>query len=210
MTPREIELTEQLAQCQAALVTSQRENALLRQKIDLLVRRLFGASSEAVDRAQLELLLQLPPVPPPPPDSAPDPQLRLPLRSRRPCAPRLPEHLPVVEEVIEPEPVKAQPEAWRYIGQEVSEQLDYEPARFLRRRTIRKKYVHRRDRDRAPLIAPLPERLQDRSLPAPGAFATADPGPLGRLGGRVVETPIRTDPHRRAGRRLCAGGRNAD
>ncbi len=52
----------------------------------------------------------------------------------------------------------------------MSEQLDYEPARFLRRRTIRKKYVHRVKLD-APVIAPLPERLQDRSLPAPGLLA---------------------------------------
>jgi transposase len=81
---------------------------------------------------------------------------------------RLPEHLPVVEEVIEPEPVKAQPEQWRCIGQEVSEQLDYEPGRFLRRRTIRKKYVHRTEVDAVPVIAPLPERLLDRSLPAVG------------------------------------------
>jgi len=171
MTRRETELTEQLAQCQAALAEARRENALLRQKIDLLVRRVFGASSEALDPAQLELLLQLPPVQPPQAEPASDPQLRLPLRSRRPHAPRLPEDLPVVEEVIEPEPVKAQPEAWRCIGQEVSEQLDYEPARFLRRRTIRKKYVHRADLDQSPIIAPLPERLQDRSLPAPGLLA---------------------------------------
>jgi transposase len=53
----------------------------------------------------------------------------------------------------------------------VSEQLDYEPARFLRRRTIRRKYVHRADRDRAPVMAKLPERLLDRSLPAPGLLA---------------------------------------
>ena len=171
MTPRETELTEQLAHCQVALAEARRENALLRQKIDWLVRRVFGASSEAVDRTQLELLLQLPHAQPPQSEPAPDLQLRLPLRSRRQHAPRLPENLPVVEEVIEPEPVKAQPEAWRCIGQEVSEQLDYEPARFLRRRTIRKKYVHRADRDQAPVIAPLPERLQDRSLPAPGLLA---------------------------------------
>ncbi len=67
--------------------------------------------------------------------------------------------------------MKRAPEAWRCIGQEVSEQLDYEPARFLRRRTIRRKYVHRADADRAPSIAPLPEWLQDRSLPAPGLLA---------------------------------------
>ena len=172
MTQREAELTEQLAKCQAALVESQRENVLLRQKIDLLVRRVFGARSEALDPAQLELLMALPaattvvetPVAP----SVPE----LPVaRSRKERMPRLPDNLPVVEEVIEPEPVKAQPEAWRCIGQEVSEQLDYEPARFLRRRTIRKKYVHRTDADAMPVIALLPERLLDRSLPAPGLIA---------------------------------------
>ena len=61
--------------------------------------------------------------------------------------------------------------AGRTFGQEVSEQLDFEPARFLRRRTIRKKYVHRARLDAAPVIAPLPARLQDRSLPAPGLLA---------------------------------------
>ena len=72
---------------------------------------------------------------------------------------------------IEVQPVKQKPDEWRCIGQEVSEQLDYEPARFLRRRTIRKKYVHRLDLNRAPLLVPLPERLLDRSLPAPGLLA---------------------------------------
>ena len=95
----------------------------------------------------------------------------LPAAANESRAPRLPENLPVIEAVIEPEPVKAQPEQWRCIGQEVSEQLDYEPARFLRRRTIRKIFVHRVKLDEASVIAPLPERLQDRSLPAPGLLA---------------------------------------
>ena len=172
MTRREAELTERLVQCESALAASQRENALLRQKIDLLVRRVFGASSEALDPAQLELLMALPAaaamVEAPVVQSVPEVSG---VRLRKNHAPRLPENLPVVEEVIEPEPVKAQPEAWRCIGQEVSEQLDYEPARFLRRRTIRKKYVHRTEADAAPVIALLPERLLDRSLPAPGLIA---------------------------------------
>ena len=49
MTPREVELTRQL---EAVL----RENALLRQKIDLLVRRVFGSTSERLSPDQLELL----------------------------------------------------------------------------------------------------------------------------------------------------------
>ncbi len=171
MTPRELELTRQLEQCQRALLESQRENEFLRQKIDLLVRRVFGSSSERIDPAQLELLLRLtehsgPAAPAPGPDKE-----RFAARSQSERTLRLPEHLPVVEEVVDPEPVKAAPHHWRCIGQEVSEQLDYEPARFLRRRVIRRKYVHRTELDQPPVIAPLPERLQDRSLPAPGLLA---------------------------------------
>ena len=165
-------LRELVATLKQALELSRQENTLLRQKIDSLVRRVFGSSSEKLDRAQLELLLQLPKSSAPE-SPGPAPEKLSPPVSRSRCdrTPRLPENLPVVEEVIEPEPVKAQPEQWRCIGQEVSEQLDYEPARFLRRRTIRKKYVHRVRLDDAPVIAPLPERLQDRSLPAPGLLA---------------------------------------
>ncbi len=163
---------ELVVSLKAALELSRQENTLLRQKIDLLVRRVFGSSSERLDRAQLELLLQLPV----PADTDSDvkmveePKASV-SRSRKERAPRLPDHLPVVEEVIDPEPVKAAPQSWRCIGQEVSEQLDFEPARFLRRRTIRKKYVHRVELDRAPVIAPLPGCLQERGLAAPGLLA---------------------------------------
>ena len=171
MTPREKELARQLAECQEALRDSRRENELLRQKIDLLIRRVFGSSSERLDKAQLELLLQLSESSAIATEEVPPPVVAPAKRSCQQRTLRLPENLPVIEEVIEPEPVKAKPQDWRCIGQEVSEQLDYEPARFLRRRTIRKKYVHRLDLNRAPLMAPLPERLLDRSLPAPGLLA---------------------------------------
>jgi hypothetical protein len=170
MTPREAQLTEQLEQCQSDLEKARQENAFLRQKIDLLVKRVFGSSSEQLDKNQLELLMQLPA------SSTVEAIVAAPAkeraeRSRKERTTRLPENLPVVEEVIEPEAVKAQPEQWRCIGQEISEQLDYEPGRFLRRRVVRRKYVHKTNPDRAPLMAPLPERLLDRSLPAPGLLA---------------------------------------
>jgi transposase len=173
MTPRETELARQLSECQEALQQSRRENEVLRQKLNALARRLFGVSSEALNPAQLQLLLQLPELAAQPVEPLPAPPVvekRLPA-GRKARALRLPEHLPVVEEVIEPEPVKQAPADWRCIGQEVSEQLDYEPAHFLCRRTIRKKYVHRTEVDPVPVIAPLPERLLDRSLPAPGLLA---------------------------------------
>jgi transposase len=119
-----------LARCERL----ERENALLRQKLDALLRRLFGARSEKIDPAQLLLLLQgnedtLPPELPRPSDVEPEPLAPRPSHSapaKGERAPRLPEHLPVVEEVLDPEPVRADPAAWRCIGQEVSEQLDQE------------------------------------------------------------------------------------
>lgn len=51
------ELRELVITLKAALELSRQENSLLRQKIDALVRRVFGSSSEQVDRKQLELLL---------------------------------------------------------------------------------------------------------------------------------------------------------
>src|SRR5580693_9130248 len=106
MTPREKELTQQVE-------LLRQENALLRQKIDLLVKRVFGSSSEQLERHQLELRMQMPegllghePVATP---SARGPVARL----RKERTPRLPENLPVVEEIIDPEPVQAQPEQWR-------------------------------------------------------------------------------------------------
>jgi transposase len=166
MTPREEELSQQVD-------LLRRENALLRQKIDLLVKRVFGSSSERLDPAQMRLLLQG--------SEAAAPIVDVPLAAApkakasrsSPCQnkPRLPENLPVVEEVLDPEAVKAQPQAWRCIGQEVTEQLDYEPGHFLRRRTVRRKYVHKQDPDRPPVIAPLPDCLQERGLATPGLLA---------------------------------------
>lgn len=170
MTRREKELTSQLQQCQQALLESRRENALLRQRIDLLVKRVLGSSSEQLNPAQLELLLPLP-ASSTVAVAVSTPEKERPKSTGKTRLTRLPENLPVVEEVIDPEPVKAQPAQWRCIGQEVSEQLDYEPGRFLRRRVVRRKYVHRTNPDCAPVIAALPERLLDRSLPAPGLLA---------------------------------------
>ena len=67
--------------------------------------------------------------------------------------------------------MKLAPHQWRRIGEEVSDKLDYEPGRFLCRRTVRPKYVQRGVLDAAPIVAPLPESLLERSLAAPGLLA---------------------------------------
>ena len=61
----------------ADLAAARQENTLLRQKIDALVRRVFGASSERLDPGPLELLLAqsatapAPPVEPAAPPAVP-------------------------------------------------------------------------------------------------------------------------------------------
>jgi transposase len=179
-TPREIGLSEKLALATAenARVIAQLGDArteikLLREKIDALVHRIFGAQSEKLDRGQLLLMLQGFDAP----GKAPEPvAAEAPRRStaasppREKRGPRVPEHLPVVEEVIDPGPVKACPDAWRCIGEEVTEQLDYEPAHFFKRRIVRRKYARRDHPFAAPIIAPL-DTLQDRCIAAPGLIA---------------------------------------
>ena len=87
------------------------------------------------------------------------------------CRERWPADLPVLEEIIDPKEVQKAPQDWRLIGVEVSEQLDYEPGRFLRRRLVRRKYVRRGDPEADPVIAALPPSLQERCIAAPGLLA---------------------------------------
>ena len=143
------------------------ENKLLREKIDLLVRKVFGRSSEQVDVNQLTLLPEAPPVGK---VSVPD-SARSGTKPSKLRVARLPEHLPVVEEIIEPAAVQQSPQDWRLIGTEVSEQLDYQPGHFFRRRLVRRKYVSKLRPRQAPVLAPLPPCLQERGLAAPGLLA---------------------------------------
>jgi transposase len=172
MNSREAQLQAKVKEQAQELSRLRQENTLLRQKVDLLSRRIFGCSSEKLSPAQLELLLGLAQGQEQTKTETdePEPVVVLP-RARKERKPRLPEDLPVVEEVIDPEPVKAQPQDWRLIGQEVTEQLDYEPSRFIRRRLIRRTFVHRTQKDLAPVTAALPPSLQERCLAAPGLLA---------------------------------------
>ena len=176
------ELRELVVTLKAALELTRQENSLLRQKIDALVRRVFGSSSEQLDRSQLELLLQLSAsATPAEPTAVITPKNEVKVQPRKSRAPRLPDHLPVMEEVIDPEPVKTAPEQWRCIGQEVSEQLDYEPARFLRRRIIRRKYVHRTE---------VGSRSGDRALA--GTLAGPQPAGAGIAGAHLGQQILRS------------------
>ena len=99
-------------------------------------------------------------------------------RSKTPRAPRIPEHLPLTEETLDPPEVLAEPEAWRRIGEEIREQLDYRRGHFRRIRLIRGKYVRKDDPSAVPRIAPIPANLQDRCTATPGLIAEGRHQPL--------------------------------
>ena len=167
-------LREALEQTQHALEESRRENTLLRQKLDALVRRDFGQQSEPLDAAPLQLLLSG--LTPSHTEAAPLPSVWPVVSAPRPASRptqrlRTPENLEVVREVIEPEGVQAEPGKWKCIAQEVSRLLDYQPGQFFWRETVRPQYVRREDRALAPGVAPAPVRGADRCLAAPGLLA---------------------------------------
>ena len=118
------------------------EIVVLKQTIDALCRRVFGKSSEQLDASQLELFE--PPKKAPAADpadhgpAAEDNQVRQ-QRRKQPRPPRIPEHLPVAEQVLDPPEVLANPGQWRRIGEEVREQLDYKRGEFRRIRLVRGK-----------------------------------------------------------------------
>lgn len=145
----------------------------LKLKVKALMMRLFGASSEKLDPAQLQMLL----------DGLEgggetagegddgDEEQEKPKRKKRGRGkgrePRLPQNTRVVVETIIPEAVRNNPEEWEQIGEpECSELIDYIPEEFVIRRTLRPKYRHRFRRELPPALAAAP------APPIPGAACT--------------------------------------
>ncbi|MCM4161944.1 IS66 family transposase [Antarcticibacterium flavum] len=75
----------------------------------------------------------------------------------------LPDHLPVEEVKIYP---KGDISQMKCIGQEETDELEYEPARFFIRRYIRYKYAHKSGE--GVIIGELPERVIDKGIPGSG------------------------------------------
>jgi transposase len=169
---RELEtLRAENAELAAKVAELASHNRILAAKIKFLLGRMFGSKSEKHDARQLELLLEglaagKPEEPPPPPPPSP-PKPRAPREHKS----RLPADLPTEDVVIEPEAVKQDPGAWRLIGEEVTEELDVEPARYFRRRIVRRKYASKLDRAQPPLVAPLPPRVVEGGYASPGLLA---------------------------------------
>ncbi len=134
-----------LGLAQERIASVEQENKLLRQKIGLLIKKYFGGQkSEAIDAKQLEMLLAglVPVVLAPAPAAASVASLpRLQSPRSKPVRQPLPDHLPEERVMLIPEEVKAHPDQWKEIGQEITEELDWKPSQFFKRIYVRPKYV---------------------------------------------------------------------
>ena len=165
---------EERNRMQAVIDRQAAEIVVLKQTVDALCRRIFGKSSEQLDPAQLELFeppKKAPAVGPEDPGPAAEESDHRGPRRKQARAPRIPEHLPVVEEILDPPEVLTCPEQWRRIGEEVREQLDYKRAEFRRIRLVRRKYVRKGEPFAKPVVAPLPPCLLERCIATPGLIA---------------------------------------
>ncbi len=144
-----------------------------------LQQRLFGSSSEKLDPAQLQLLfdeLLLGKAEPLPEQSgetsAPEEEKSSAPRTRRTKAERFPKNLKILlENEIIPAEVLANPDDWTEIGEEHHDELDVIKSEIFWRRTIRKKFVHKTEKTRPPVIAPAPLPSIPGTLLAPALAA---------------------------------------
>jgi len=158
-------LQELVSTLQSALSAAQIENKLLRQKLELFFKRYFGGTkNEGLDPKQLELLLAGLEALVMPSPAAEKKTLARSTTTARPVRQPLPAHLETELVVLEPAEVQQQPVGWRKLGEEVTEELDWKPAKFIKRLYIRPKYANA---ERI-VIAPLPARLIEKGLPGAG------------------------------------------
>ena len=171
---------EELGKTRELLALANAEIKRKDQIIEGLRHRLFGASSEKLDPAQLQLMFDelVLGKPAPPPDksdgqtSAPEGEKPSAAKSRRTKAERFPKNLKVViQNVIIPDEVKANPDDFEEISEEHHDELDVIKPALIWRRTIRKKFKHKTDKARPPLIAPAPLPSIPGTLCAPALAA---------------------------------------
>jgi len=145
---------------------------LLQEKVQFLMKKLFGRSSERLNPDQLQLALEELQGLQEELDAAmaqSEEEEELPEEKdskrgkRKPLDAKIPKDLPTDIIVIDPDEVTENPELWEKIDEERSEQLDVTPTRFFKTITIRNKYKRIDDRSAAPIVAPAPKRLIENS-----------------------------------------------
>ena len=167
----------QAAQAREELRTTGDRMTQLEHELSQLKRLIFGTKSERFEpnatADQLPLFvgassqeapsIEITASPPTSGDGAP---AVLPLR--KPVRQVLPSHLPREVVVIEP---AVDTTRLKKIGQEVTETLDYRPAKLVVIRRERPKYVDPQDEERGVIVAPLPPRPIEKGMAEPGLLA---------------------------------------
>jgi len=177
---RVVKLEEELGKTKNELALAVIEIKRKDRIIEGLRQRIFGSSSEKLDPAQLQLMFDelVLGKPAPSPDqsdgetSAPEGEKSSAAKTRRTKADRFPKNLKIiVEAVLIPEEVDANPNDYDEISEEYHDELDVIKAEMIWRRTIRKKFVRKSDKTRPPVIAPAPLPSIPGTLCAPALAA---------------------------------------
>ena len=169
-------LTARVRSLEAELELARAEIKRKNEIIAGLQHRLFGSSSEKLDPNQLQLLFDELIMGKPAPAGAAEPeQAKAKTRAasaRRTKEDRFPKNLAIiVEEVIIPDAVAADPDKYDECGEEYHDELDVIKPRMCWRRKILKKFVPKGDKTRPPVIAPAPLPSIPGTLIAPALAA---------------------------------------
>jgi transposase len=175
----EPKLPEDLAICHGLIrellatnETLQRRSEQLEQRLDQLLKRLYGPRADRVNPAQASLFGEPPPEPPPPPEPVVEATARTkPKGHGRRSLPANLRREPVIVDIPEAEKL-AVGGTWVRIGEAISERLDYTPSSLFVRQVVRPKYVVRFEAKSDQLrIAELPAEALPKSKAAPGLVA---------------------------------------
>ena len=148
------------------------DNQLLKEEVAELKRLIFGSKRERFvptqkDDAQLSMELEV--------ETADEEQAvvkqtvsyqrAVQRAGKKPVRQSFPDHLPRIDVLLEPEEDVSD---MRKVGEEVTEELDLEPARLFIRRYIRPRYVSAEESFH---IAELPARPIEKGIPGPGLLS---------------------------------------
>ncbi len=139
-----------------------------------LQHRLFGSSSEKLDPNQLEMLFNelIMGKPAPAADNEPEKAKTRAASTRRTKEDRFPKNLKIiVDAVIIPDVVAADPDLYEEISEEFHDELDVIKPQMCWRRKILKKFTLKDDKSRPPVIAPAPLASIPGTMIAPALAA---------------------------------------
>lgn len=152
----------------------QRQHILyLTHQLAQLQKMIFGSKSERfvpeVQPNQLTLDLGMEPTPPAEKTTETITYTReKSKRKEKPVRQGIPSHIPRIE-IILPRP--AGTEGWKVIGTDITEELEYQPAKIFAKKYVRERLVNPCNEDDGVKIAGLPSRIIPKGIAGPGLLA---------------------------------------